>query len=116
MSRPKQRANVQQHLLVREVYECFTNAMCRHVSVRYQIGTSYRATCLRLEGLENDFAREVTVSSLICTTFVLRGNARKRPGRFPLMTGPFSGGTRGAGPPPPAGRLLVLLLLARATF
>ena len=56
------------------------------------------------------------MSSLICTTFVLRGNARKRPGRFPLMTGPFSGGTRGAGPPPPAGRLLVLLRLARATL
>ena len=32
------------------------------------------------------------------------------------MTGPFSGGTRGAGPPPPAGRLLVLLRLARATL
>ena len=44
------------------------------------------------------------MSSLICTTFVLRGNARKRPGRFPLMTGPFSGGTRAGGGGAPAAR------------
>ena len=69
------------------------------------IGTWYRASCYpAATRLENDFARGGNVSSLICTTFVLRGNARKRPGRFPLMTGPFSGGTRAGGGGAPAAR------------
>ena len=89
------------------LYECYVSSRLRTVPISERTGGYVSKTISLVRYCD---------TSLICTTFVLRGNARKRPGRFPLMTGPFSGGTRGAGPPPPAGRLLVLLRLARATL